>query len=49
MANVPDNQGNCSMDMVSLFDQKLLKGWWPMYRQVEGVREQAVSSQTTAT
>jgi len=31
--NVPDIQGNCKMDILSLFDQKLLKGWWPLYKQ----------------
>lgn len=41
LENVPDIQGNCKMDIVSLFDQKLLKGWWPLYRQVDGKREQA--------
>ncbi|XP_076821667.1 myoferlin-like isoform X3 [Clavelina lepadiformis] len=39
--NVPDLQGNCNMDMISMFDQKLLKGWWPLYRMVDGEKQQA--------
>nr|CAB3264165.1 myoferlin [Phallusia mammillata] len=41
LANVPDLQGNCEMDIINLFDQKLLKGWWPLYRVVEGQTQQA--------
>jgi len=41
--NVPDLQGNCAVDIVNLFDQKLLKGWWPLIRVDEnGERELAV-------
>uniref|UniRef100_H2Z7I3 C2 domain-containing protein n=1 Tax=Ciona savignyi TaxID=51511 RepID=H2Z7I3_CIOSA len=42
LKNVPDMQGNCKMEMVNLFDQKMpLKGWWPLYRMVDCGREQA--------
>nr|XP_026691585.1 myoferlin isoform X3 [Ciona intestinalis] len=42
LENVPDMQGNCKNEMLNLFDQKMaLKGWWPLYRVVDGVREQA--------
>uniref|UniRef100_H2ZAD9 C2 domain-containing protein n=1 Tax=Ciona savignyi TaxID=51511 RepID=H2ZAD9_CIOSA len=42
LENVPDMQGNCKMEMLNLFDQNTpLKGWWPLYKVVDGVREQA--------
>nr|XP_026691852.1 myoferlin isoform X2 [Ciona intestinalis] len=42
LENVPDEQGNCRMDMVNLFEQNSqIKGWWPLYRMVDGVKEQA--------
>ncbi|XP_078489340.1 myoferlin [Ciona intestinalis] len=42
LENVPDEQGNCRMDIVNLFDQNSqIKGWWPLYRIVDGVKEQA--------
>uniref|UniRef100_F6X313 C2 domain-containing protein n=1 Tax=Ciona intestinalis TaxID=7719 RepID=F6X313_CIOIN len=40
LENVPDMQGNCKNEMLNLFDQKMaLKGWWPLYRVVDGVRD----------
>ncbi|XP_077973068.1 myoferlin-like isoform X2 [Styela clava] len=39
--NIPDLQGNCSVALVDMFDQKMLKGWWPLYAMKEGGRVQA--------
>nr|XP_039273403.1 myoferlin-like isoform X2 [Styela clava] len=39
--NIPDLQGNCSVPVVNLFDQKMLNGWWPLYCMKDGERVQA--------
>ncbi|XP_002734885.2 dysferlin-like [Saccoglossus kowalevskii] len=42
MSMLPDAQGN-SKNMVSLFEQKRVKGWWPCVNEETGARELAVS------
>ena len=32
------------MGMISMFDQRLLKGWWPLFKMVDGERVLAVST-----
>ena len=31
--DLPDNEKGKPVPMVSLFDQKNVKGWWPMYEE----------------
>lgn len=42
LKNIPDLQGNCSVPLVNMFDQKVLTGWWPLFTVKEGEKIQAV-------
>lgn len=42
LKDIPDENGNCRKPLVSIFDQRMLKGWWPLYKEVDGKRESKV-------
>ena len=42
LENIPDIHGNCRNEIVSMFEQKMLKGWWPLYKEVDGKRKLCV-------
>ena len=44
LKQIPDiSMGHTAIKTVSLFEQKRLRGFWPVYNEVDGVRELTVS------
>ena len=38
LKDIPDENGNSTKPLVSIFNQRMLKGWWPLYKHEHGKR-----------